>query len=179
MTRFIYALSINDKTHYIGKTKSPKNRETKHKMKYPYSVFEIIDEVPTADWKFWERHYISLYRSWGFILDNKKLYAGNGCDVVSEITKKKMSDSNWSKGKNSEKIKKLLSKIKKGKKPSTSTLNASKLVTSFPVAQYSKSDNFIQNWESITNAGTCLKINRSNIAQVCKFKRKTAGNFKC
>ena len=80
MTRSIYILHINDVVHYVGKTKNPKKREISHKYKHKTSTFEIVDEVPSSEWKFWERHYISLYRSWGFQLDNKKLYAGNGSD---------------------------------------------------------------------------------------------------
>jgi|SRR3972149_1307207 len=78
---------------YIGKTKSPITRYSAHKRTYPNSIFEIIDEVPTAEWKFWERHYISLYKSWGFNLRNKKLYDGVGGDVVSAETRKKISDA--------------------------------------------------------------------------------------
>ena len=33
-------------------------------------IMEIIDEVPQEQINFWERHYISLYKSWGFELKN-------------------------------------------------------------------------------------------------------------
>lgn len=91
MIRSIYILTINGIPHYVGKTKNPNERFCKHKRKYPNSILEVIDEVPITEWKFWERHYISLYRSWGFKLDNKKLYAGNGSDVMSEEHKSKIS----------------------------------------------------------------------------------------
>lgn len=84
-------LLINDIPFYIGKTKNEKQRFMKHKIKYPESSIEVLDEVPTEEWKFWERYYISLYKSWGFILENKRLYGGNGCDSISEKTRKKMS----------------------------------------------------------------------------------------
>jgi hypothetical protein len=87
MIRFIYILTENGIPVYVGKTKNPKQREAAHKSKFPTEIFEIIDEVPTAEWKFWERHYISLYKSWGFDLRNKKLHAGNGCDVMSDEQK--------------------------------------------------------------------------------------------
>jgi len=94
MKRIIYVL-INEHNyvHYVGKTKDSKSRTLAHKKTFINSTFEIIDEVPVEEWKFWERHYISLYRSWGFQLDNKKLYAGNGCDTVSDETRKKMSNA--------------------------------------------------------------------------------------
>lgn len=81
MTRFIYILHINDIIHYVGKTKHPDKRWNCHKQKYPNSILEVIDEVPTSEWKFLERHYIWLYRSWGFPLDNRKCHGGNGCDI--------------------------------------------------------------------------------------------------
>lgn len=93
MTRFIYILTENSIPIYVGKTKHPKYRMSAHKKKYPNAVFEIIDEVPTEEWKFWERHYISLYRSWNFQLKNKKLHAGNGCDLVSSETRSKITAS--------------------------------------------------------------------------------------
>ncbi len=88
--RYIYVLTNNDDVHYVGKTKNIGDRRSSHKKKYPSSVFEVIDIVPIVEWKFWERHYISLYRSWGFKLDNKRLYGGNGCDIVSEETRRKI-----------------------------------------------------------------------------------------
>lgn len=33
-------------------------------------ILEIIDEVSESEWQFWEQHYISLYKSWGFNLTN-------------------------------------------------------------------------------------------------------------
>ena len=39
----------------------------------------IIDSVNKKEWKFWEKHYISLYRSWGFNLKNMT-EGGDGVD---------------------------------------------------------------------------------------------------
>ena len=33
-------------------------------------IIEEIDKIPEIEWEFWERHYISLYRSWRFDLKN-------------------------------------------------------------------------------------------------------------
>lgn len=160
-TRFIYMLfKQQDIVHYIGKTKNPYQREKKHKIKYPNSTFEIIDEIPTFEWKFWERHYISLYRFFGFTLNNKLAYAGVGSDKRSDEIIKKISDS------------------KKNKKPGINSYLALKLKLSFPVNQYTKNGEFIKKWESISEASRCLNINKSNIARTCKLKRKTAGKFR-
>lgn len=92
MKTFIYEL-IDPKTgetRYIGKANNPKDRlkeghlgvlELKsrtYKSNWIKSllkeglkpILNIIDEVPLEEWQFWERHYISLYRSWNIKLTN-------------------------------------------------------------------------------------------------------------
>lgn len=46
------------------------------------------------------------------------------------------------------------------------------------VKQYDLNGNFIQEWESIREAGRQLKINQSHIVKCCKKKVKQAGGFK-
>ena len=36
-------------------------------------IIEEIDCVLKSEWQFWEKHYISLYKSWGFNLLNKTI----------------------------------------------------------------------------------------------------------
>jgi len=72
---------------YVGKANNPKQRlSTGHlsdKCNCPRvswikslkklglkPVEEIVDEVSMDEWQFWEQHYISLYKSWGFNLVN-------------------------------------------------------------------------------------------------------------
>ena len=73
---FIYILyDKHDIPFYIGKSISVKNRLYVHKLKYGNDIqMEILDIV--YDWKFWESFYISLYKSWGFILKNKNKGGG-------------------------------------------------------------------------------------------------------
>lgn len=52
-------------------------------------IINCIDEVPTSEWKFWEQHYISLFKSWGFDLLNIKL-GGDGGGKQTEETKRKI-----------------------------------------------------------------------------------------
>lgn len=57
-------------------------------------VLEIIDTVPVSEAAFWEVHYISLYKSWGFVLTNRS----NGGEATlgykpSFETRKKLSAS--------------------------------------------------------------------------------------
>ena len=86
---FIYALTcpISDNIRYIGKSDIPKARFAAHlrrKEVNPHKdnwikslalngllpKLEILDTVPKSEWEFWEKHYISLYRSWGVPLVN-------------------------------------------------------------------------------------------------------------
>lgn len=88
-TGFIYSLNcpITGEVKYIGQTrKKLKHRLTNHisdrrknkksdwicylKKKGLKPTIELIDEVGEDEINFWEMHYISLYRSWGFNLKN-------------------------------------------------------------------------------------------------------------
>lgn len=87
---FIYALSDprNNQIRYVGKANNPEDRYTNHfnsardknthKRNWINSVRKdgfkpellIIDEVPKNDWQYWEKFYISLFKTWGFSLVN-------------------------------------------------------------------------------------------------------------
>lgn len=45
------------------------------------------------------------------------------------------------------------------------------------INQYDLNNNFIKQWNSITEASDTLKINASSITKVCKNKRKAAGGY--
>ena len=101
----------NGLVRYVGKTsRDPKIRFKEH-VYYEYSntaksyskrwikslkkerlipEMIIIDEVE-EDWEFWEKHYISLYKSWGFNLTNKSIGGqgkpGNNIRKIYEVTK--------------------------------------------------------------------------------------------
>lgn len=126
-TTFIYALidPRGNQVKYIGKANNPKQRLIDHlsearvcknhgtlKVNWIKSLLdknlkpkvEIIDEVLFNEWQFWERHYISLYKSWGFVLKNGD-NGGLGIGRISEEVKRKISKTlkgniPWNKGKN-------------------------------------------------------------------------------
>jgi hypothetical protein len=106
MNTFIYSLSdpITDEVRYIGKANNIKARykdhicirkkgDTSHRRNWIASLklngllpkLEVIDEVKHEEWEFWERHYISLYKSWGFSLTNHQL-GGGQCRDFSKCT---------------------------------------------------------------------------------------------
>lgn len=105
MQVFIYVLidPLTKEIRYVGKTRGSLNKRlTRHlreerkkegalnkrlswlrklrrlKLK---PLIEEIDKVEEDNWIFWERHYISLYKSWGFNLILQKagmeMYYGN------------------------------------------------------------------------------------------------------
>jgi hypothetical protein len=88
---YIYYLHKGDNIpFYIGKSVTPKGRLSEHKRNFGSVKLEVIDEVPTLEWLFWEKWYIELFKSWGFKLKNKNK-GGGGIDYHSEQTKQIMS----------------------------------------------------------------------------------------
>lgn len=89
-TVYIYTLSDprNNLVRYVGKTKNPmmrlknhmnrKHNEKSHKTNWIETlkrnklkpIFEIIDEVPVNEWKYWEKFWIQMMHNWGFNLVN-------------------------------------------------------------------------------------------------------------
>lgn len=81
---YIYTLSYNDDIRYVGRTFNVNKRlrqhinesykNNTHKSNWIRKVeninIEIIDICNQDNYSFWEQHYISLYRSWGFNLLN-------------------------------------------------------------------------------------------------------------
>ena len=115
----IYYLCREDKVpFYVGKANNLKIRENQHKLKLGKNIIlETIDEIPTNEWKFWEKHYISLFKSWGFILVNKN-EGGGGELYRSEETKQKLRKPNPKAGRRgplNQEIKNKISKSKTGK----------------------------------------------------------------
>ena len=119
MVTIIYFLHKGDNIpFYIGKTKN-KNLHRNYQHKYTYgsdTMLEILDEVPTKDWKFWEQHYISLFKSWGFDLKNKN-NGGGGPVVYSNESKNKKSESlkkTWASNNFERKLGKKIQNLKTG-----------------------------------------------------------------
>jgi len=91
---YIYFLHLGDGIPtYIGKTVCPKSRLNLHKQTNILYEMEIIDNVDSKEWKFWEEFYIELFLSWGFILTNKTR-KGRGCGTRKCEWADKISQSN-------------------------------------------------------------------------------------
>jgi hypothetical protein len=77
----IYCLLLNNTPFYIGKTLRPNSRFNSHKRTYKCDIL-ILDEVNDNEWKFWEKYYISLYKSWGYELLNKNNGGGGPTTIT-------------------------------------------------------------------------------------------------
>mgnify|MGYP002478032863 CR=1 FL=1 len=67
----IYCLEKDKKPFYIGRTKDINTRFYNHKKTYGSDIqyFELYR--CTEKQEYWERHYIELFKSWGFELKIK------------------------------------------------------------------------------------------------------------
>ena len=187
----IYSLEENNIIFYIGKAVNPFHRIYSHKKKFGSNIkLEVIDDVPDDEWKFWEKYYICLFKSWGFKLKNKN-NGGGGPDKGRKIRskdkewKRKIGKANTGKLKsNSTKLKMRNAKLnKKGnfsnKKHSEKTKQLIKQLKSIPVFQYSLNGEFIRKWNSILEASQTLNIIKSSIAlcSLNKINFNTAGGY--
>jgi predicted GIY-YIG superfamily endonuclease len=205
---YIYYLHKGDDIpFYVGKTKDKKSRLYHHKNKFKNKnvVLEIIDEVFDQEWKFWEKHYISLFRSWGFKLENKN-DGGGGPSFYTEEQKQKMRkprpgsgvkisktlrENNHSKYYTDE-IKQKISQKLKGKtkiftKEHKNNLAKANLISKGKTVEcYDLQDNFIQEFSCLREAKEfLLTINPlistnvdKQIKDCCNGRQKTCHNFK-
>jgi hypothetical protein len=85
----IYILEKNEMPFYVGKTKGDW-RKNKHKKTFGGDInFLEIDLVEDNKSNFWEKYYISLFKTWGFELKNKN-NGGGGPLKYTEEQKLKM-----------------------------------------------------------------------------------------
>jgi hypothetical protein len=155
-------------------------------------ILEIIDVV--EDWKFWEPHYISLYKSWGFILKN--MHPGGSGGQAGMIP--------WNKGKSQPQSDTLKNSIKTrmilgtmgakpgilhplyGKHPSKETKEKCRLShigkiykpNTIAVDLLDKNLKIITSYDCIKIASKETKCHVDNINKCCKgLSRKTKGCY--
>ena len=152
MTKIYYLHKGDNIPFYIGKMISEKNRKSEHKNNLGKHIkLEIIDEVPTNEWKYWEAFYIFLFKSWGYILTNKNNGGGGSMGghenpKVSKAHKGRISPNKY-----------------KGKK----------------ILQYDLSGKFIREWNNINEAITTLNLTVTNesIRQCLTNKSKKSAGY--
>ena len=70
-----------------------------------------------------------------------------------------------------------VSKALTGKKKTPAHVNAVATANKKRIAQYTKTGEFIREWQSATDAMNMLNISKSKISNVCNGKRKSAGGY--
>jgi len=179
-TIIYYLCKLDGIPFYIGKTNGIKWRKQSHRCTYGFdTILETIDEVPINEWKFWENHYISLFKSWGFMLENKNNGGGGPTNITfNDERNKAISDK--TKG---------MSKSHKGRPFTEEHKNKIKAKRDHligrkntwqvtPVIQYDLQGNIIQEWESQQAAQIGLNKNNSDgIGAVCRGNQKTAYGY--
>ena len=195
----IYLLEKNGIPFYIGKTVNFIVRKHSHRKKYGEDIsWTFLDEVPNSEWKFWEKHYISLFKGWGFKLTNQNgggggatEYTKEQCESIREkklgmkynITKEsKESKSKKLKGiKRSEDTKRKISEAKKGhecyQNPERSKKLSLNSTLKKEIIQYSLDGEEIQRFSSAKEAGRHLGRSGSTIADCAAGRQKTAYGF--
>lgn len=122
---------------YLGTWKIS-SKEGKYKVNWVKSLLskglkpeiEIVDEVNESEWQFWEKHYISLYKSWGFKLTNST-EGGEGIgkgykmpprslEHMNNIKLSKINNNTWRKP-HSQETKNKIGKSSLGRIPSEET----------------------------------------------------------
>lgn len=190
----IYYLHRGDNIpFYVGKSKNPNFRKAEHRWKNKGGSkpeMFILEEVDLKEWNFWEKWYISLFQSWGFVLDNRNKGGGG---VISHTKDSKQKISQSQKGKQvskesklkmrnsalgrhhtpsqskklSKSLKKYYSKNEgsfKGKKHTKETIKK----LSKPIQSFDKEGNLIGDYPSLKIAGEMHKTHSGNIIKSMK-----------
>lgn len=204
-TTYIYSLSEpqSESVRYIGKSNNPLIRYSNHfrksnrvcLQKEEWIKFlinngqkpklEILDEVPMQEWQFWEKHYISLYKSWGFDLLN--VTSGGGHDSTgykhSSDTKKRLSEIRKKLFENPE-FRKKQSEWKKGKKQSARAIEKRRETAikrggyhKNPVCQLDKNMNVVNRFISVMAASRETGLPYSLIYGIAKYKYSSDSDF--
>ncbi len=174
----IYTLShpITNEIRYIGKTKYSLNDrlckhlltlENNHRGKWIRNllkqdlkpVIELIEECEEINWKWVEKYWISQFKTWNFRLVN--FTEGGESGIISEKCRKASIKSNTGRKHSNELIQKRIKTLKK------------------QVEQYDKFNNYIQTYNSVSEAAKTINGQSSHITECCnnKPKRKTYKNF--
>jgi hypothetical protein len=90
-TKIYYLHYGNNIPFYVGKTTRIQGRIGAHRSKFGKNIIlEVIDEVLTSEWKFWECYWIEQFKQWGFDVVNKRSKGGSGPEFHKEETKANM-----------------------------------------------------------------------------------------
>jgi hypothetical protein len=182
---------------YIGKTRTPKIRETSHRRKFGTNIiYNVIDQIESTDKKIWkpiETMWIQTFKNWEFQVINKNK-GGGGVNYHTTESRLKMMGSrskecrdNISKALRGRiftqewinKIgqSKIGNKYHLGGKQTEETKNKIRLSKNKPIIQYDKEMNVICEWESIKKAALLLNIDNGHLYKTIVNPNRTAKGF--
>jgi hypothetical protein len=181
MKTVIYYLCKKDGIpFYVGKSNNINQRIYNHRRIYGLDIsLEVLDEVNMENWRFWETHYISLFKSWGFKLTNQN-NGGGGLTTVEFSKERNMKISMSNKGKIGPNKDKFLTKEHKDKIKATRGYlkNRKNLWQNVPVMQYDMQMNLIREWDSQKEAQISFNKPKSDgVGAVCRGEQKTAYGY--
>jgi hypothetical protein len=172
----IYTLKdpIFNKIRYVGKTKyTLKQRLAKHLVTKEKNyrgnwirsilkqnlvpIIELIEEIKEEKWVFWEKYWISQFKTWGFNLVNAT--EGGESGIISD------------------KCRKACIKVNIGKKQTPEFINIRLRNLRKRVLQFNKNNVLINEFKSASEAARKTNSNLSHITECCNNIRKTHNSF--
>jgi group I intron endonuclease len=189
---FIYALTFNNEVRYVGKANdvetrfkghffeayNPKNKsynlpKSKWIRKHVNIAYKILEECTFDNWAEREIYWISNFTN---LLNLSKGGFGGSKPVMSEETKKKISEIHKGR-KASEETKLKMSLKRKGVKKDWMKLSGEKNYNAKPVYQYSLEGDFIKEWSYQREAAYYYNVKPASLNGCVKNRQKTCANF--
>ena len=180
-TIIYYLHNGNEIPFYVGKTNKLSFRIGHHRKTYGGNIqMEVLDIVDTDKWVFWERYWISQFKTWGFDLTNANDGGGGltKCDFGPErgekISLSNKGQSRSHKGKPFTEEHKAKIKAKRGHLKGRR--NTWQII---PIFQLNLLGEVIKEWDSQTQAQLYFnKPNSDGIGACCRGEQKTAYGYK-
>jgi hypothetical protein len=178
-TKIYYLHYGNNVPIYVGKTVRVQGRIGAHRSKFGQNIIlEVVDDVSTSEWKFWESYWIEQFKQWGFKLENKNNGGGGMTHFISS-PERGLKISKANKGK---------TKTHKGKSFTEEHKEKIKLTRGFlkqrintwtnqPVLQYNLDGIFIREFGSQLEASYFLQVKGDGIGACCRGKQKSAYGY--
>jgi len=176
----IYYLHYGDNIPiYVRKTVRIKGRIGAHRAKFGQNIIlEVIDDILTSEWKFWENYWIEQFKQWGFKLENKNNGGGGMTHFISSPERGlKISMANKGRTK-SHKGKSFTEEHKQKIKATRNFLKFRQNIWQLlPVAQYDLNGNFIRYFDSQKEATIFIEAKGDGVGMCCRGKQKSAYGY--
>jgi len=175
----IYVIEKNNQPIYVGKTVGFSVRLYYHRKKFGKDItWYFIDEVNDNEWKFWECHYIDLFISQGYKLENKNKGGGGPSKHTDEVRRIISEKKTGMKYNITEESRRSKSEKLTGIIRSKETRDKIGLTKIKPVIQYTLDGVKIKEYNSIKEAGENVNGNPIFISNITDHPYKTAYGFR-